>query len=96
MWQFLGVNNMNSVIVFMSEGIMRVMNAFDGSGFTTLETAKKDVPKGVPFWIISESLLPPHEELAYAEINIEKAGDPDGFGGTFIYPSNGDDENVQD
>ena len=84
------------VIVFMQDGVMKVTMPFSESGLTTLETAKKDVPEGVPFWIISQSLLPPVEEWGYTEIDSASAGDPDGFGGTFIYPSNGDDENVQD
>ena len=51
-------------------------------GLTLEQIGKKDVPVGVPFWIVDASVLPVDRTFRDAwEIDINSLGDPSGVGG---------------
>lgn len=51
-------------------------------GLTIEQIGIKDVPEGVPFWIVSESLIPldPVKRLEW-ELSTAELGKPSGVGG---------------
>ncbi|KPA90595.1 hypothetical protein PF66_02656 [Pseudomonas asplenii] len=51
-------------------------------GLTIEDIARKDVPKGVAFWIVQESVVPvdPEERLSWS-LSVEQLGSPSGVGG---------------
>lgn len=55
-----------------------------GTGLTLLETGQRDVPVGVPFWIVDSAQLPLDEPTESWEIDTEALGEPDGIGGTYV------------
>lgn len=51
-------------------------------GLTIQQIGKKDVPIGVPFWIVPAESIPSDRNLRNAwEIDVSTMGDPQGFGG---------------
>lgn len=51
-------------------------------GLTIEQIAGKDVPKGVPFWVISTSDIPTDRTFRDAwELDVIALGKPTGFGG---------------
>ncbi len=69
---------MNQVIVFEYEGCAAVMAAASNTGLTTLQIGQKDVPAGLPFWIVDASTITDD----YV-IDPEALGEPSGYGGTY-------------
>lgn len=69
---------MEQVILYQINGRLRIMSP---GWKDVLSVAKKDVPKGVPFWIAPSSVLPSDKTLRNAwELDEFAAGEPDGFG----------------
>ena len=69
---------MHEVIVFEFQGGTAVMSVASNIGMTTLEIGEKDVPSGVPFWIIDASVI-----TETYDIKNEILGEPDGYGGNY-------------
>lgn len=69
---------MYQVIVFEYEGGAAVMAAATNTGLTILQIGKKDVPAGLPFWIVDASTITDD----YV-IDPEVLGEPSGYGGTY-------------
>lgn len=70
-------------ILFELNGSVCTLTQGFGTGLTLLETGQRDVPEGVPFWIIDSSQLPMDEPTESWELDVEALGDPDGIGGTY-------------
>lgn len=51
-------------------------------GLTLEQIGQKDVPAGVPFWIVEASTIPTDRTFRDAwELDLDNIGEPDGFGG---------------
>ena len=51
-------------------------------GLTIEQIGQKDVPQGVPFWIVPADSLPTDRTLRDAwELDVASMGEPSGFGG---------------
>ena len=51
-------------------------------GLTLEQIGKKDVPDGIPFWIVDASTIPTDRTFRDAwELDLDNIGEPDGFGG---------------
>lgn len=51
-------------------------------GLTLEQIGKKDVPVGVPFWIVDADTIPADRTFRDAwELDVEAMGEPDGVGG---------------
>lgn len=51
-------------------------------GLTIEQIGKKDVPQGVPFWIVEASTIPTDRTFRDAwELDTDSMGEPSGFGG---------------
>ena len=51
-------------------------------GFATvIQVAEKDVPTGLPYWIVEDSVIPENRTFRSAWEIDENFGKPDGFGG---------------
>ena len=48
---------------------------------TVIQVAEKDVPAGLPYWIVETSLIPEDRTFRSAWEIDESFGKPDGFGG---------------
>ncbi|MEE9684044.1 hypothetical protein V4841_08505 [Lelliottia amnigena] len=83
------------VIIFMQDGEIRMMHPFLGSGLATLQIGQKDVPEGIPFWVIDSTEMPAETQWSYLEIDPETAGEPAGYGGTYLAPEE-EENDVQD
>ncbi|MGZ0748868.1 hypothetical protein [Kluyvera sichuanensis] len=70
---------MNQVIVFEYEGGVAVMAAVTDIGLTILQIGQKDVPAGLPFWIVDASTIT--DDYVIDPILL---GEPDGYGGTYV------------
>lgn len=70
---------MFQVIVFDYEGSAAVMDVVDNIGLTILQIGKKDVPSGIPFWIVDSSTIT--EDYFIDPVVL---GEPSGYGGTDI------------
>ncbi|MBC1185539.1 hypothetical protein HII27_07385 [Kluyvera sp. SCKS090646] len=66
---------MQEVIVFEFQGGTAVMSVASNIGMTTLEIGKKDVPSGVPFWIVDAAQVSDS-----FSVDQESMGEPSGFG----------------
>lgn len=54
-------------------------------GLTTIDIGNKDVPEGLPFWIISVKDIPEDRTDRNAwVIDTEAMGEPAGLGGTYV------------
>lgn len=52
------------------------------SGLTLEQIGKKDVPTGVPFWIVGTETIPTDRTFRDAwELDVASMGEPSGFGG---------------
>lgn len=69
---------MQEVIVFELDGASAIMAVATNIGLTTLQIGKKDVPAGLPFWIVDASTITDD----YV-IEPEVLGEPSGYGGTY-------------
>lgn len=51
-------------------------------GLTLIQIGQKDVPAGVPFWIVDASTVPTDRTFRDAwELDVASMGEPSGFGG---------------
>lgn len=51
-------------------------------GLSLAQIGRKDVPAGVPFWIVEATDLPQDRSLRNAwDLDVDAMGEPDGFGG---------------
>lgn len=51
-------------------------------GLTLEQIGKKDVPAGVPFWIVEASAIPADRTFRDAwQLDVASMGEPSGFGG---------------
>ena len=51
-------------------------------GLTFEQIGSKDVPRGVPFWIVDASTIPDDRTFRNAwGLDVESMGEPSGFGG---------------
>lgn len=50
---------------------------------TALEIGQKDVPEGLPFWLVNEADLPLDIPQEAWELDEAALGEPDGIGGTY-------------
>lgn len=51
-------------------------------GLSIEQIGQKDVPAGVPFWIVSVALIPTDRTIRNAwELDVANMGEPSGFGG---------------
>ena len=69
---------MNQVIVFELDGATAIMAVATNIGMTILQVGEKDVPVGLPFWVVDASTITDD----YV-INPEALGKPSGYGGTY-------------
>lgn len=69
---------MSQVIVFQCDDGAAVMAAASNIGLTILQIGQKDVPAGLPFWIVDASTITDD----YV-IDPEVLGEPSGYGGTY-------------
>lgn len=70
------------VIVFNLESGPVVLFPAD-CGLTIQDVGRKDVPGGVPFWIVSDEDLPRDIPQEAWELDESALGEPDGIGGTY-------------
>ena len=70
---------MYQVIVFEHESGAAVMAAVTDIGLTILQIGQKDVPAGLPFWIVDASTIT--EDYVIDPVAL---GEPDGYGGTYV------------
>lgn len=69
---------MNQVIVFELDGATAIMAVASNTGLTILQVGEKDVPVGLPFWVVDASSITDD----YV-IDPEVLGEPSGYGGTY-------------
>ena len=69
---------MQEVIVFELDGATAIMAVATDIGLTLLQIGEKDVPKGIPFWVVAASTITDD----YV-IDIVALGTPSGCGGTY-------------
>lgn len=72
------------IILFELNGAACTMTPGIGTGLTLLETGQRDVPSGVPFWIVDQEELPMDEPTEAWELDTAALGDPSGIGGTYV------------
>lgn len=69
---------MQEVIVFELDGTTAIMAVATNIGLTILQIGQKDVPAGLPFWIVDASTITDDYVIDPAAL-----GKPDGYGGTY-------------
>lgn len=69
---------MQEVIVFELDGTTAIMAVATNIGLTILQIGQKDVPAGLPFWIVDASTVTDDYS-----IDPEALGEPSGYGGTY-------------
>ncbi|WP_432700729.1 hypothetical protein ACRUMN_07680 [Kluyvera cryocrescens] len=69
---------MSQVIVFQGEEGVAMMAVADNMGLTILQIGQKDVPAGLPFWIIDASTIT--DDYVIDPLAL---GEPSGYGGTY-------------
>lgn len=69
------------IIVFMSAEGVSVLTPAPSNTLSLLEVGKKDVPGGVPFWIVDVDQLPLDQPTESWVIDEASAGAPHGHGG---------------
>lgn len=74
---------MDEKIIFNGEFGVSVMTPYLPSGLSALEIAMKDVPPGVPFWIVKVDKLPVNVPQEAWVIDPSSMPEPDGYGGTY-------------
>jgi hypothetical protein len=67
---------MNVIVYTQSNNLVAVMIPCS-TRLTLIEIGIKDVPNGIPFWIIDESELPSTPQESW---KLENMGKPDGIG----------------
>lgn len=71
---------MQQVIIFKNNGKVALMSVATHIGMTILEIGKKDVPYGIPFWIVDAADVPFNQPIESWVINEEDMGAPSGTG----------------
>lgn len=66
---------MEQVIAFLTGDDTAVMAVAKNIGLTVMEIGEKDVPTGLPFWIVDSSLI--SDDYI---IDMNSIGDPSGYG----------------
>lgn len=75
---------MNHRIVYQTPGQPVVILIPCDCGLTLAQIGKKDVPQGVPFWIVPVDSIPVDRTFRDAwELDVAGMGEPTGFGGTY-------------
>ena len=73
---------MNDKIVFQLPGLPVSVMAPAECGLSALAVGQKDVPEGVPFWIVGDETIPTDRTFRAAwELDFEAMGEPSGIGG---------------
>lgn len=73
---------MDMRIVYQEPGRPVVILAPGVCGLTLEQIGRKDVTRGVPFWIVGADSIPVDRELRDAwELDVSAMGNPSGFGG---------------
>lgn len=76
---------MSRIIVFQQVGRpVSIMTPCD-CGLNIVEIGQKDVPAGLPFWIIDDSALPEDRSMRNAwQLDVQSMGEAAGKGGTYV------------
>lgn len=69
------------VILFNTDAGVAILMPALNIGLSLVEIGKKDVPKGVPFWIADTDELPMDKPTEAWVIDESTAGAPTGYGG---------------
>ncbi|HBO1296530.1 TPA: hypothetical protein L4E95_001360 [Pseudomonas aeruginosa] len=78
---------MNERIIYQQPGQLLSILIPCACGLSIVQIGQKDVPDGVPFWIVEATDIPSDRTFREAwEIDMEQLGEPDGHGGTFVDP----------
>ncbi|MFU0967271.1 hypothetical protein [Kluyvera ascorbata] len=80
------------IIIFELNDAACTMTPGIGTGLTLLETGQRDVPVGVPFWVVDPAELPMDEPTESWELDVAALGEPDGVGGTYVEKAEEDAE----
>lgn len=73
----------NKKIAYVEKGTLCIITPVDDCGLTIEEIAAKDVPAGVPYFIIGDGFLPSDRSLREEwSLPSESMVHPDGFGVT--------------
>jgi hypothetical protein len=73
---------MNQRIVYQMPGAPASILIPCDCGLTLEQIGKKDVPQGVPFWIVPADSIPADRTFRDAwELDAASMGEPSGFGG---------------
>lgn len=80
------------IILFELNDSACTMTPGIGTGLTLLETGQRDVPVGVPFWVVDPAELPMDEPTESWELDVAALGEPDGVGGTYVEKAEEDAE----
>ena len=80
------------IILFELNDAACTMTPGIGTGLTLLETGQRDVPVGVPFWVVDPAELPMDEPTESWELDVAALGEPDGVGGTYVEKAEEDAE----
>lgn len=77
-----------TAIIYQSDLGVAVLMAAPECGLSILEVGQKDVPAGVPFWIVNREELPDAPQETWELNDMPK---PDGVGGTYKGEANDQD-----
>jgi len=73
---------MKQCILFQPPGLPVAIMYPCAEELTIEEIGKKDVPSGLPFWVVDASTIPEDRTFRDAwELDEESLGEPSGFGG---------------
>lgn len=73
---------MNERIIYQQPGQLLSIIIPCACGLSIVQIGQKDVPVGVPFWIVDADTLPTDRAFRDAwELDVASMGEPSGFGG---------------
>lgn len=73
---------MDKRIIFQADGRPVSVLIPADCGMTLEQIGQKDVPAGVPFWIVEASTIPTDRTFRDAwQLDVASMGEPSGFGG---------------
>lgn len=73
---------MNIILFELNDAVCTMSPGIDNR-LTLLETGQRDVPAGVPFWIVESAELPIDEPTDAWELDLAALGEQAGIGGTY-------------